>query len=114
MKTSPTLDPLPKTTFVSLRCRRFFLRVFPPRKLLYFKDVDRETIQKLIEAMDGGNELINRGGTCVGRPVGWWTPFVCEVFKFPDGTQVTRQGSARGGLGKDVKDGWWFLDDGAG
>lgn len=40
------------------------------RKLLYFKDVDRETIQKLIEAM--------------------------EVFKFPDGTQVTRQGSARG------------------
>lgn len=40
------------------------------RKLLYFKDVDRETIQKLIDAM--------------------------EVFKFPDGTQVTRQGSARG------------------
>ncbi|CAJ1349953.1 unnamed protein product [Effrenium voratum] len=40
------------------------------RKLLYFKDVDQETIDKLINAM--------------------------EVFKFPDGTQVTRQGSARG------------------
>lgn len=52
MKTSPTLDPLPKTTFVSLRCRRFFLPCFPTRKLLYFKDVDRETIQKLIEAME--------------------------------------------------------------
>jgi len=40
------------------------------RKLLYFKDVDQETLQKLIAAM--------------------------EVFRFPDGTQVSRQGSYRG------------------
>ncbi|CAE7366380.1 PRKG1 [Symbiodinium natans] len=40
------------------------------RKLLYFKDVDQETLQKLIAAM--------------------------EVFRFPDGTQVSRQGSFRG------------------
>ena len=108
MKTSPTFDPFAHKKKNTLRCRRFLPAVLKPPGSCCTSKMWTERPFKNSSKPWRCAMIWSTGVGPVWDDLVDELRLVCEVFKFPDGTQVTRQGSARG----PARERWFWEVDG--